>query len=156
MITAIYDRITVILGKGRLWFGGGMHEINDELTERIIGCCFKVHRDLGPGFIEKIYQNALIIELDNSIIGYEREKTYNVTYSNMEVGKLRVDLLVEGKVILELKSLEGNIPGLFENQLASYLKAAKLNTGLLVNFGAKSCQLRRILNNHRNQDIKSL
>jgi GxxExxY protein len=118
----------------------------DPLTEKIIGCCFKAHKELGPGFNETIYQNALKILFEQQDIKYETEKEYEVKYLNKKVGKLRVDMVVEDKVIVEIKALNGNIAQIFENQVISYLKSSGLMVGLLINFGNKSCQVKRLMN----------
>jgi len=117
----------------------------DPLTERIIACCFKVHNELGPGFNEKIYHRALEIVLKEDNLRYETEKEFAVFYQDKKVGSLRLDLIVEGKVIVEAKALSGNIPDIFKYQLLSYLKVSNLNVGLLVNFGNKSCQIKRFV-----------
>ncbi len=117
----------------------------DKLTERIIGCCFKVHRELGPGFNEKIYYNALKVLFDQEGQQYRTEKEFEVFYLNKRVGSFRADLVVENEVIVEIKSLAGNIPSLFEYQLLSYLKASKHHLGLLINFENKSCQIKRVV-----------
>jgi len=117
----------------------------DPLTERIIGCCFKVHRELGPGFNEKIYHNALKLSFDQEGLRYQTEKEFDVSYLNKRIGNFRVDLVVEDKVIVEIKSLAGNVPKVFELQVLSYLKASGLHIGLLVNFGNKSCQIKRLI-----------
>ena len=116
----------------------------DPLTEKIIGCCFEVHRSLGLGFIEKIYAKALQHQLKNQGIQFEAEKEFNVFFDEQLVGKFRCDLFIENTVIVELKSVTGIIPKLFHNQLISYLKASKLKTGLLINFGNISCEVKRI------------
>ncbi|MFH0886622.1 MAG: GxxExxY protein [bacterium] len=77
--------------------------------EKIIGCCFKVHKELGPGFNEKIYQNALIGLFEEKNIKYETEKEYEVKYLNKKVGIFRVDMVVEAKIIVEIKALIGNL-----------------------------------------------
>ena len=118
----------------------------DLLTERIIGCCFNVHSELGPGFSERIYHNALELALKKEKLSYKRENEYKVSYQNVPVGNLKADLVIQDKVIVELKSLAGNIPKIFESQIISYLKASELNVGLLVNFGNNSCQIRRFTN----------
>ncbi len=118
---------------------------SDKLTERIIGCCFKVHRELGPGFNEKIYHNALKALFDEEGLHYRTEKEFEVSYLNKKLGSFRADLVVEDEVIVEIKSLSGNIPMLFEYQLLSYLKASQLHLGLLINFGNKSCQIKRVV-----------
>lgn len=117
---------------------------NDLLTGQIIACCFKVHNELGPGFPEKIYHNALKIVFDKEAISFESEREFVVNFENKRIGTFRCDLLVEGQVIIELKSVNGIMPVLFRNQLISYLKASKIKTGLLVNFGNKSCEIKRV------------
>jgi GxxExxY protein len=129
---------------------GGTVQINkmkekDILTERIIGSCFKVHTELGPGFNEKIYHNALIIAFKEQGLEYEIEKEYEVFYKDKRVGKFRADLIVDGKVIVEIKSATGKMPAIFESQILSYLKASGIKVGLLVNFGNKSCQVKRFV-----------
>ena len=117
----------------------------DELTGRIIACCYEVHTKLGPGFVERIYLNALKISLEEQKINFESEKELAVLFKDKNVGKFRIDLLIEGKVIVELKSVIGNPPKLFEAQVVSYLKASGLKVGLLVNFGGRKCQIRRLM-----------
>jgi GxxExxY protein len=117
----------------------------NNLTQRIIGCCFKVHRELGPGFNERIYHNALTVLFDQEGLQYRTEKEFEVFYLNKGVGSFRADLVVENEVIVEIKSLAGNIPALFGYQLLSYLKASKFHLGLLINFGNKSCQIKRVV-----------
>lgn len=118
----------------------------DPLTERIISCCFKVYTELGPGFTEKVYHNAMIVILGKEGLQYETGKRYPVAFQNRKVGQLVVDLLVENKVIVEIKAVTVYFPEVFKYQVISYLKAAKLNVGLLVNFGNKSCQIKRFIN----------
>lgn len=117
---------------------------HDPLTEKIIGCCYKVHSTLGPGFNEKIYSNALQRQLVTEYLSFVAEKEFNVFFDGGLVGKFRCDLFVEEKVIVELKSVTGISPKLFQNQLLSYLKASKIKTGLLVNFGNTSCEVKRL------------
>lgn len=116
---------------------------NDPLTEKIIGACFNAHKALGPGLKEKIYQSALKIELENISLTYDLEKNFTVKYKDKRVGNLRIDLIVEDKVILEIKAVSGIMPKIFEHQILSYLKVSGLKVGLLVNFGEKSCQIKR-------------
>ncbi len=116
----------------------------DPLTERIIGCCFKVHSQLGPAFSERIYHQALKVAFDNEGLKYKTEREFQVEYLDTTVGKFGVDLVVEDRVIVEIKSLHGNFPLIFQHQLLSYLKASGLHTGMLVNFGNKSCQIKRL------------
>lgn len=124
--------------------------IDDRLTRKIIGACYEVHSKVGPGFFEKIYLNALKLALKKIGLDYSAEKRYSVSFGGEKVGEFRADLVVEGNVIVELKSVEGVMPKIFESQLISYLKASDLQVGLLVNFGDRKCVVRRLLN-HRNQ-----
>ena len=120
-------------------------ENRDPLTERIIACCYKVHSELGPGFIEKIYYAALKLAFNQEGLKYETEKRFEVFYQGKKVGTLIVDLVIENKVIFEIKAITGNIPDVFKYQVLSYLKASNLKVGLLVNFGNKSCQVKRFI-----------
>ena len=115
----------------------------DPLTEKIIAACFKVHSELGPGFNEKIYHNALKIALKESNLEYQTEKEFIVSFQDKKIGTLKLDLIVEGKVIVEFKALATSVPDVFKYQLLSYLKVSNLHVGLLINFGSKSCQVRR-------------
>jgi GxxExxY protein len=117
----------------------------DPLTEKIIACAYKVHSELGPGFGEKIYHNALKLALEQEGLKYHTEKEYKVNYQNKQIGILRIDLLVDDNVIVEVKSLIGNIPKVFEAQILSYLKVTSCKIGLLINFGNNSCQVRRLI-----------
>ena len=122
-----------------------MEKPKDPLTERIIACCFSVHNELGPGFTERIYHKALMIALEDDRLEYEAEKSFEVFFQNKKVGSFRLDLLVEGKIIVEIKALTGNVPEVFKYQILSYLKASGLHVGLLINFGNKSCHLKRFI-----------
>jgi GxxExxY protein len=120
-------------------------EERDPLTEKIIACCFKVHSELGPGFNEKIYHNSLKIALKEADLEFQTEKEFLVYFEDKKVGSFKLDLTVENKVIVEIKALTGNIPDVFKYQLLSYLKVSSLHVGLLVNFGNKSCQVKRFM-----------
>ena len=122
-----------------------MENAKDLLTEKIIACCFKVHNELGPGFAEKICHKALMIAFENAGLAYESEKTFDVFFQDKKVGSFRLDLLVEGKVIVEIKALTGNVPEVFKYQVLSYLKASGGHVGLLINFGNKSCHIKRFV-----------
>jgi GxxExxY protein len=115
----------------------------DPITERIIKCCFAVHNELGPGFSEKTYRNALVIALEEEGLSCAKEKEFKVTFRKCRVGTLRVDLVVDEKVIIEIKAVSGVVPKIFHTQVISYLKASSIRTGLLVNFGNTRCQLKR-------------
>ena len=100
---------------------------------------------LGPGFNERIYHNSLMISFDEAKLKYETEKEFVVKFNDKNVGSFSLDLLVENRVVVEIKSLAGNIPDIFKYQILSYLKAANLKVGLLINFGNKSCQIKRFV-----------
>jgi len=120
-------------------------EEEDQLTKRIIGCCFKVRKDLGPGFSEKVYHNALKLLFNKEGLRYESEKEFEVFFMDKKVGSFRADLVVQNEVIVEIKSLSSSLPVIFQHQLISYLKASDIHIGLLINFGNKSCQIKRVV-----------
>jgi GxxExxY protein len=108
----------------------------DKLTERIIGCAIEVHRQLGPGLLESIYESALCVELEFEKIQFQRQVALPIEYRGRPLGEHRLDLIVEEKVVIELKSVERFDP-VFEAQLLTYLKLAKLRVGLLINFNSR-------------------
>jgi GxxExxY protein len=113
---------------------------HDPLTQKIIGCCYTVHSTLEPGFVEKIYSNALQKQLAKEGLNCVAEKEFNVYFKDEFVGKFRCDLFVKNEVIVELKSATGFLPKLFQNQLLS----SNIKTGLLINFGNSSCEVKRL------------
>ncbi|MEM9353227.1 MAG: GxxExxY protein [Planctomycetota bacterium] len=115
----------------------------DQITERIIQAVIRVHRTLGPGFLERVYHNALVIELTKQGLIVESEKEITVYYEAEPVGAHRLDLLVEEAVIVELKTVE-KLAGVHYSQLRSYLRAAQLDIGLLVNLAAEKADYRRV------------
>jgi len=117
----------------------------NNLTESIIGMAMKVHRTLGPGFVEKIYEKALACEFECNNVNYERQFRINVIYEGVDVGEQRVDFIIESEVILELKSVS-EIQRIHEAQLLSYLKAANKKVGLILNFANKSLEIKRMVN----------
>ena len=117
----------------------------DPLTAQIISACYQVHNTLGPGFVERIYLNALKIALDKLKLNYQEEKEFHVSFSGQEIGAFRADLVVESKVIIELKAIDTILPKIFESQVISYLKASGLKVGLLINFGNRRCHIRRLM-----------
>jgi GxxExxY protein len=108
-------------------------EETEQIGRRVIGCGITVHRILGPGYKEPIYARAYCLELDASGLAYECEKKINVRYKNWEIPGHRIDLLVEGLVIVELKSVS-RIKHLHKRQVVSYLKATHLRLGFILNF----------------------
>lgn len=120
-------------------------EIRDPLTQKIIHCSFKVHNTLGLGFNEKIYHQALMRSFELEHLSYETEKPFPVFFENKKVGSGRLDLVIESKVIVEVKAVHGHMPTVFHNQILSYLRASGLKVGLLINFGNKSCEIKRFV-----------
>ena len=109
------------------------HGLN-HLSERIIGCAFSVSNALGAGFLEKVYQNALLIELVNAGLQAEKEKQIQVLYKNQVVGDYFADILVNQQIIIETKAVQ-TLSDIHKAQLLNYLKATNLPLGLLINFG---------------------
>lgn len=116
----------------------------DLLTEKIIGYCFRIHNELGPGFPERIYHRAFVTLLKDEKVFFETEKEFDVCFNKKKVGKFRCDLVIGGKLIIEIKSVEGYMPKIFMHQVLAYLKATHIKTGLLINFGNKSCDVKRL------------
>ena len=112
-----------------------------DLTERIINAAYRVHNFLGFGFLEKVYQNALMIELIRMGLNAYSEKPIKVFYRDEIVGEYIADIIVENKVILELKAVK-DLAEIHEVQLVNYLKATGIEVGLLINFG-HSVQVKR-------------
>jgi GxxExxY protein len=117
--------------------------IHSDLTYKIIGLLFKVHTQLGCGFPERIYQRALELELQNEGIEYKTEKEIKVIYTKKIIGSFRLDLVIEEKVIIEIKALE-YLPKVAKEQLVSYLKATPYEVGLLANFGTPKLEYIRM------------
>ena len=121
----------------------------EDLTGKIIGIAMEVHRTLGPGFLEAVYEEALIYELEKADFVCEKQKEFIIKYLNK---KLRADLVVDNKIIIENKATSQIVP-IDEVQLVSYLKASGLKVGLIFNFGNKSLEFkRRILSQQTRKD----
>ena len=119
-----------------------------DLTHRIIGCAMKVHSTMGNGFQEVIYQRALAIEMTKQELSFLREMEMDVLYDGHLVGMRRVDFFVEGKIMLELKAVI-RLEDVHLAQAMNYCQAYDLPIGLLINFGAKSLEYKRVYNvNH--------
>ncbi len=123
----------------------GDQVIYPELSFRLMEIAFEIHNQLGPGFSEEIYQKAFECELAARPIPFERQKTIQVVYKGQLLGTYRLDLVVEDKIVLELKAVSA-LNDLFKQQLRSYLKATGLRLGILINFGAARVQSERIAN----------
>jgi len=120
-----------------------------ELTEKIIGCAFKVYNQLGAGFLEKIYENALAIELKDAGLSAQQQYPIKVYYNEIVIGDYIADIVVEDRVIIELKAVN-NLAKAHEVQLVNYLKATKIEVGLLINFGDTISVKRKVLSkNHK-------
>lgn len=120
------------------------------LTERIIGCAYRVHNALGPGFLERVYENALKIELEEDALAVDQQHPIPVRYRERLVGDSYADLMVGGRVIIELKAIQ-NLAKEHEVQLVNYLTATGLDDGLPINFGS-SVQVKRKFREYRRQD----
>jgi GxxExxY protein len=105
----------------------------EQLIHNTIGCCIRVHRELGPGLFERVYAGALCVELKATGITFEREKRYVVSYRGEAIRDQYLDLVVGNQVVLELKSVDALAP-LHHQQILSYMRVARLRAGLLVNF----------------------
>jgi GxxExxY protein len=120
----------------------------EELTHKIIGCAMKVHSTLGNGFQEVIYQRALAIEMERQGLIFQREMEMEIYYENVNIGTRRVDFFVEQKIMVELKALI-KLEDVHLAQAMNYCQAYNLPIGLLINFGARSLEFKRVYNvNH--------
>lgn len=117
---------------------------HSELTSKVIGCAMEVHRTLGNGFQEVIYQRALAIEMTQQGVQYNRELEMQILYKGQEIGERRVDFFVEDVLMVELKAVIELEP-VHLAQALNYLEAYGLSVGLLLNFGAKSLQFKRVM-----------
>ena len=125
--------------------GNGQDLLFKDECYKIVGACMEVHRTLGCGFLEPVYQEALAFELQRQGIPYEREKEYEINYKSLVLSKTyKVDFLCYGNIIVELKAL-GQLSKEHIAQVLNYLKASHLKLGLLVNFGTTSLNYERIV-----------
>lgn len=118
-------------------------DIND-LTYKINGAIYEVNRVLGPGFLEKVYENALMMELKERGLKAESQVPINVKYKGTQVGDYYADIVVENQVIIELKAIE-SLKKVHEAQILNYLKATGFNIGLIVNFTHPKAQIKRYI-----------
>jgi GxxExxY protein len=119
---------------------------HQDLTHRIIGCAMEVHKHLGNGFQEVIYQRALAIEMQLQNIDFSREHEMQLQYKGHEIGTRRVDFFIEDKIMVEIKAVI-NLEDVHLAQAMNYVEAYNLKIGLLINFGSKSMQFKRVHNN---------
>lgn len=120
-------------------------ELND-LSHQIIGIAIEIHKKLGPGFQEKIYEKALLREFEKAGIGFEKQKIVRVDYNGIGLGNQRIDLLVNGEIILEIKACTKIIP-IYRDQVISYLKTTNKKLGLILNFGRRKLEIKRVVHN---------
>jgi len=122
-------------------------ELN-KITEKIIGCAIEVHKRLGPGLLESIYEKALCIELKLAELKFEQQKSLQVLYKNESIGRFKIDILVANKIVIELKSVDRHDP-IFKAQILSYMKLGNYPLGLLINFNSKLLKdgIKRFINN---------
>ncbi|KQX15455.1 GxxExxY protein [Flavobacterium sp. Root420] len=125
-----------------------MKLLHQNLTDAIIKTFYEVYNELGHGFLERVYQNSLYLELKNKGFKVEAQKKIEVYYKGIEVGQYYADLIVDDLVILELKAADCIVKE-FENQILNYLKGTNCEVGLLLNFGAKPEFKRKIFENSR-------
>ena len=114
----------------------------EALITRIIQCAYNVRKKLAAGFLESVYRNALLIELNDKGLKVDNEVPINVYYNNVIVGEFRADIVVENTVILELKATQHLSP-VHEAQLVNYLTATDIEHGLLINFGGEKIEIKR-------------
>ena len=120
--------------------------LHEDLTKKIIGCAMSVHSTLGNGFQEVIYQRALAIEMQREQLSFAREMEMPIFYRDVQIGTRRVDFFVEENIMVELKAVI-HLEDVHLAQAMNYLEAYRMQIGLLINFGSKSLQFKRVHNN---------
>ena len=125
--------------------------MNDPVSENIIACAYKVYNTLGFGFLEKVYENSMAVELRKARIRFDQQARITVYYEEVNVGDYEADLYVDKQIIVELKSVQQLIEK-HEVQLVHYLKATKKDIGLLINFGPDGVDVRRKFKDYTRQD----
>ena len=119
--------------------------MKDARTYKIIGAAMEVHKELGCGFLEAVFQEALAIEFDSQNIPYQAQSSVNIFYKGKPLDKIyQPDFICFDEIVLEIKAIS-QITGIEEAQIINYLKATKLNVGLLINFGARSLEHKRFV-----------
>ena len=117
---------------------------HEDLTDKIIGCAIEVHKRLGPGFLESIYENAFILELEKHNLHVQRQQEVIVKYDGIEVGRHRLDLIVDDTIVVELKAVK-NIEDVHFAIVKSYLKALGKEHGLIINFSKPVLEVKRVI-----------
>ena len=116
--------------------------VDGKITDRIIGAAIEVHRALGPGFLESVYEEALAVELEAQSIPFERQKSIRIMYKSKPVGEHRLDFYIEG-VVVELKAVK-ELDSIFFATVRSYMKALNTSTGLILNFATMPLTIKRV------------
>ena len=119
-----------------------------DITEKIIGCCMKVHNTLGNGFQEVIYQRAIAIELDKINLPFEREVGMTIFYDDRNIGTRRVDFLIDDKISVEIKAVAA-LDNIHLAQALNYIEAFKIEIGMLINFGNTRLEFKRLIKTQR-------
>ena len=117
---------------------------HEKLTERIIGCAIEVHKRLGPGFLESIYENAFVIELQRENLQVEQQREVVIKYDGLEVGRHRLDLIIDDTIVVELKAVK-SIEDVHFAIVKSYLKALGKEHGLIINFSKPVLEVKRVI-----------
>ena len=128
--------------------------LHEEITDTILKCFYKVYNELGYGFLEKVYENGMMIELKRLGLNAEKQKQLKVFYDEFEIGEYYADIIVNDCVIVELKAAEAICPE-YVAQLVNYLKATEIEVGLLLNFGKEPKFKRRVLTSEFKNHKKS-
>ena len=118
--------------------------LHSDLTRTIIGCAFEVSNELGPGFLESVYEKAMVIALSDAGLSAQAQTPIEVMFRGKSVGEFYADLLVDGKVIVELKAVPTSLAPVHEAQLINYLNATGVPVGLLIDFGNPKLQFKRL------------
>ena len=118
---------------------------HEDLTDKIIGCAIEVHKKLGPGFLESIYENAFVIELHKQNLQVEKQREVVIKYDGVEIGRHRLDLIVNDTIVVELKAVK-QIEDIHFAIVRSYLKALGKEHGLLINFSRMVVEVKRVIN----------
>jgi GxxExxY protein len=126
---------------------------NSDLTDRILAAAIRVHKELGPGFLEVLYEEALAIELESSHISFERQKPIPILYHGRVIGEHRLDLLIDGKVVIELKAISA-LEDIHFAIVRSYLKATNLDDALLLNFASVKLTVKRVGREYRPRSLR--
>jgi len=128
---------------------GATHEkksplLEEELTDKVLGAAFKVHNTLGAGFLEKVYENAMVVELGRLGVPLQRHLALKVSYGGVVDGDYQADLVIDGRLLVECKAVSALDPA-HEAQLLNYLRAAKIRVGLLLNFAKPKLPFKRLV-----------